>query len=115
MNVDPRFSGVKRNGAFRKRRLLPESGGLRHFDLPQAHIGEILMSPCQTVWRGRLPHMSDFLPLIMDQIQRRLKAIGYGEAQRERLQRYRPLVDRLIEAHSQGPNPKFEKITRLFN
>jgi len=41
--------------------------------------------------------MSDFLPLIMDQIQRRLKAIGYGEAQRERLQRYRPLVDRLIE------------------
>ena len=41
--------------------------------------------------------MSDFVPLIMDQIQRRLRAIGYGEAQRERLQRYRPLVDRLIE------------------
>jgi methyl-accepting chemotaxis protein len=41
--------------------------------------------------------MSDFVPLIMDQIQRRLKAIGYGEVQRERLQRYRPLVDRLIE------------------
>ncbi len=41
--------------------------------------------------------MSDFVSLIMDQIQRRLKAIGYGEAQRERLQRYRPLVDRSIE------------------
>ncbi len=41
--------------------------------------------------------MSDFVPLIMDQIQRRLRAIGYGEVQRERLQRYRPLVDRLIE------------------
>ena len=41
--------------------------------------------------------MSDFVPLIMDQIQRRLRAIGYGEVQRERLQRYRPLVDRSIE------------------
>jgi methyl-accepting chemotaxis protein len=33
----------------------------------------------------------------MDQIQRRLRAIGYGQMQRERLQRYRPVVDRLIE------------------
>jgi len=41
--------------------------------------------------------MSDSVPLIMDQIQRRLRAIGYGEVQRERLQRYRPLVDRLID------------------
>ena len=41
--------------------------------------------------------MSDFVPLIMDQIQRRLRAIGYGEKQRERLQRYRPIVDRTIE------------------
>ncbi|MBN9450932.1 MAG: hypothetical protein J0I42_03175 [Bosea sp.] len=41
--------------------------------------------------------MSDFVSLIIDQIQRRLMAIGFGEAQRERLQRYRPLVDQLIE------------------
>jgi len=41
--------------------------------------------------------MSDLVPLIMDQIQRRLRAIGYGEAQRERLQRYRPIVDQSIE------------------
>lgn len=34
---------------------------------------------------------------MMDQIQRRLKAIGYGEAQRQRLQLYRPIVDRLID------------------
>ena len=33
----------------------------------------------------------------MDQIQRRLKAIGYGEEQRRRLLRYRPFVDRAID------------------
>jgi methyl-accepting chemotaxis protein len=37
------------------------------------------------------------MPLMMDQIQRRLRAIGYGEMQRQRLQLYRPIVDRLIE------------------
>ena len=35
--------------------------------------------------------------LMMAQIQRRLKAIGYGEAQRRRLQLYRPIVERLLD------------------
>lgn len=34
---------------------------------------------------------------MMAQIQRRLKVIGYGEAQRQRLQLYRPIVERLID------------------
>ncbi len=34
---------------------------------------------------------------IEDQIQRRLRAIGYGDAQRARLRRFRPIVDRVID------------------
>ncbi len=34
---------------------------------------------------------------ISDQIQRRLRAIGYDEAQRQRLQRYHAIVDRVVE------------------
>lgn len=42
------------------------------------------------------PH-EQLLSLMMDQIRRRLQAIGYGEAQRQRLQLYRPIVDELID------------------
>ena len=41
--------------------------------------------------------MSCALLSIEDQIQRRLRAIGYGDAQRERLRRFRPLADKVID------------------
>ena len=34
---------------------------------------------------------------MMEQIQRRLSVIGFSEPQRLRLQRYRPIVDRVID------------------
>jgi methyl-accepting chemotaxis protein len=37
------------------------------------------------------------VPVLMEQIQRRLLAIGYGEKQRTRLRLYRPLVDDVID------------------
>lgn len=37
------------------------------------------------------------MPVSMEQIQRRLRAIGYGEKQRARLRLYRPMVDGLID------------------
>jgi methyl-accepting chemotaxis protein len=41
--------------------------------------------------------MSSSVSTISDQIQRRLRAIGYDEAQRARLRVYRAIVDRVIE------------------
>lgn len=41
--------------------------------------------------------MGSAVPTISDQIQRRLRAIGYDDAQRARLQFYRKVVDRVIE------------------
>lgn len=41
--------------------------------------------------------MNASVSTISDQIQRRLRAIGFDEAQRDRLRSYRPIVDRVID------------------
>jgi len=63
---------------------------------PSSTILEFL-TPHLPIWHVTDRPREQFVPLIMDQVQRRLKAIGYGEEQRRRLLRYRPIVDRVID------------------